>query len=730
MDSLSLTRTGATVGTAAYMSPEQAEGKKVDPRSDIFSFGAVLYEMLTGRPAFKRESTSATIAAILHDDVAPIPECTPGLGRIVSQCLRKGVNRRWQSMADVKIALENLEAESPVATAARPKTWNRTYLLFAGLVLIAALAGLAWVRVRSRGARAAPSLTRVTFDGNVAWDPAISPDGRFVAYSSDRAGQGNLDVWVQALPASDPVQLTKDEANEDTPCFSADGSRIAFSSRRADAASILGASIYVVPVLGGEPRLLLKNGWAPSYSPDGKYLLFLTGGPGQIDLSVVPAEGGDPHKLQPGPDRHFVFGVWSPDSTRILAVAQKNLSTWAWYVISPAGGPPVTSYEGATTDWRKPVAWLKDNRILSLALTGNSGDLFLAKLSSRDWRIIEPMERVAFGPEQIAGASVTGTGTAVVLSAIWATRLFSFPLPRDGQPSEGDMVELPSSGSMDFWPSLSVTGKMTYFSLKNEKWNLWLRDLRKGSERWLTAVAESDDDGRSAVIRSDGSSVAYSSCPESPGNCSVFTIASAGGAPERLCDGCGVVQSWSRDGKWMASQEAVVEGQRLLGFHLDLIDVSTGKKTVLARKAGALLFSPDLSPDGRWVAFQARPREFWSGVEQIVVARLDGKLPIESEHWVPVTGLDHFDANPRWSSDGKVLYFNSNRDGAICLWAVKLDPRTKKPVGEPYAVRHFHRTGAQKHAPYPTYSLGIDRIVMAAARGQGSLWMTELPEVR
>jgi serine/threonine protein kinase/Tol biopolymer transport system component len=730
VDSLLLTRTGATVGTAAYMSPEQAEGKKVDARSDIFSFGAVLYEMLTGRPAFKRDSTTATIAAILRDDVSPISECVPGLSRILSQCLRKDMNQRWQSMADVKTALEGLETEPGVATTAEPKTRNWTYPVFAGLVVTAAVAGLAWLGLRPRGVRSAPSITRVTFDGQVAWDPAISPDGKLVAYSSDRTGEGKPHIWVQPLPAGDPVQLTKGEANDDTPCFSADGSRIAFSSHRGDATSILGASIYVAPVLGGEPRLLVKNGWAPSYSPDGKYLLFTTGGTGQVDLAVVPSEGGDPRKLQPGRDRHVVFGVWSPDSARILAAGSKDPSTLAWYVISPAGGPTVTSYECPSTGWRRPVAWLKDNRILSLAITGNSGNLFLTKLSSRDWRVTESMERVAFGPEQIAGASATSTGTAVVLSATWATRLVSFPLPREGRPGEGDMVELPSSGSFDYWPSLSVTGTMAYLSRKNEKWNLWFRDLQKGSERWLTAFPESDEDGRSVVIRSDGSSVAYSSCPESFGNCSVFTIATTGeGSPERLCERCGVVQGWSRDGKWMATQEAVIEGQRLLGYHLNLIDVSTGKKTVLARKAGVLLFSPDFSPDGRWVAFQVRPREFWSGAEQIVVARLDGTLPIEPERWVAVTGLDHFDANPRWSSDGEMLYFNSHRDGAICLWAVRLDPRTKKPVGEPYAVRHFHKNEV-KHAPYPMYSLGIDRIVMASTQAQGSLWMTQLPEVR
>jgi Tol biopolymer transport system component len=180
----------------------------------------------------------------------------------------------------------------------------------------------------------------------------------------------------------------------------------------------------------------------------------------------------------------------------------------------------------------------------------------------------------------------------------------------------------------------------------------------------------------------------------------------------------------------MASQEGVRDGKKLVGYHLDLIDVPTGRKTVLAEKAGLWLFAPDFSPDGRWVAFQARPGVVLNPVEQIMVARVDGILPIEPEHWIPVTGLDHFDANPRWSSDGQVLYFNSARDGTVCLWAVKLDPHSKRPVSEPYAVRHFHRHGRQLPAPYPVFSIGIDRIVMAAQHGQGSLWMMQLPEAR
>ena len=134
-------------GTAAYMSPEQAEGKNVDARSDIFSFGAVLYEMLTGHSSFRRESTSATVAAILRDDPLPLSEVVPGLQRILVHCLQKDPNRRYHAMADVRIALEDLKGEPP-ALAAAPSRRTKRWVIDAALLLVPVAVGAVWVLLR------------------------------------------------------------------------------------------------------------------------------------------------------------------------------------------------------------------------------------------------------------------------------------------------------------------------------------------------------------------------------------------------------------------------------------------------------------------------------------------------------------------------------------------------------------------------------------------------------
>src|SRR4030095_13222200 len=167
------------------------------------------------------------------------------------------------------------------------------------------------------------------------------------------------------------------------------------------------------------------------------------------------------------------------------------------------------------------------------------------------------------------------------------------------------------------------------------------------------------------------------------------------------------------------------EGSKLVAVRINRIDVMSGRKTVLLEKDG-YLFSPDVSPDGRGAAFQAR------GVlaarrEQLFLAPMSDGAAVEPERWVPITELKYFDANPLFSRDGRILYFNSDRDGFTCLWAVRLDPATGKPIGDPYPVKHFH--GNPRHYSwYPTFSVGPDRIIINLEQLQSDLWMTQLPD--
>ena len=208
--------------------------------------------------------------------------------------------------------------------------------------------------------------------------------------------------------------------------------------------------------------------------------------------------------------------------------------------------------------------------------------------------------------------------------------------------------------------------------------------------------------------------------------CTIFTVAATGGAPAKVCDDCGQLRSWSSNGGVMASQQPIPKGLNWTRFRINRIDTASGRTTILTEKPGTFLFAPDLSPDGRWIVFQARTAPV-SDFEQLFVAPADENAPVAPSRWIALTDLQHFDANPQWSRDGKMVYFTSNRDGYTCLWALRLDPVTKWPVGQSFAVQHFH--GTPRHYTFhPTFSVGPDRIVISLDQLQSDLWMMHLPE--
>jgi serine/threonine protein kinase len=208
---------GVILGSVPYMSPEQAEGKPVDARSDIFSFGAVFYEMITGQRAFRGESKISTLAAVVEKDPPPAGEISsttpPEVERLIARCLRKDVNRRSQNMADVKLALEELRDESESGKLARPAVVvdaGAHRWLWPVVAMACATIGAAfiWIYIDLRGSGSkGPDLVRVSpDDGHSYSQPAISPDGGFVAYVSGRSGKAEL--WLQQVGGGDPIQLT------------------------------------------------------------------------------------------------------------------------------------------------------------------------------------------------------------------------------------------------------------------------------------------------------------------------------------------------------------------------------------------------------------------------------------------------------------------------------------------------------------------------------------------
>ena len=240
------TREGVVLGTAPYMSPEQVEGMPLDPRTDIFSFGSLIYEMVTGRRAFPGKSQARVLAGILAKEPRSLGKGARGVPQqlewVVARCLRKDPERRFQHMRDLRLALEDVlqEMESPRRWRHRFSALTLWQFSAAALALAAVLFGGLWWGAAGDPARLvhSPVLTRVTSVSGLTVDPAMSRRGRLLGYASDRSGEGNLDIWVQQLGGGGS-RRTRDPADDRQPSFHPDGTRMVFRSERRGGGTLL-----------------------------------------------------------------------------------------------------------------------------------------------------------------------------------------------------------------------------------------------------------------------------------------------------------------------------------------------------------------------------------------------------------------------------------------------------------------------------------------------------------
>ena len=316
------TNPGVIMGTAAYMSPEQAKGAAVDRRADIWAFGCVFYEMLTGRKTFDRETASDTMAAILErePDWRRLPAATPAtVRRLLQRCLEKEVSRRLRDIGDAC-----LEIDDAIARLGRRPPGGRLFeigrdrraVIAAGIAavstaILATLLWRTWSPEPGTGRLLNPNFTQITSQSGLEWFPSLSPDGKWVVYGGDTGG--NRDIFLQSTTGQTPINLTADSFDDDDqPAFSRDGERIAFRSSRD------GGGIFVMGRTGEAVRRLTRRGFKPTWSPEGREIAFTTENAdldpqntlGLSSLWIVDVASGQERQLA---NVDAVLPSWSPN---------------------------------------------------------------------------------------------------------------------------------------------------------------------------------------------------------------------------------------------------------------------------------------------------------------------------------------------------------------------------------------------------------------------------------
>jgi serine/threonine protein kinase len=722
------TADGVVVGTVAYMSPEQAEDRPVDARSDIFSFGVMLYQMLTGRQPFHGESPLLTIAAILRDEpVAPASinaEVSPEVERVVARCLEKDPARRFQNAADLKIVLEWLTRDAGAVKrgtaepATRTRRWKRAVGVSLATVSAAGVIAAA-VYWRRQPAVAPPSnVVRVTTNLGLTCTPALSPDSRLLAYASDRGGDGNLHIWVQQLPNGQPMQKTRDAADESSPRFSPDGSSIVFERT--------GAGIFAIPTLGDQERLIAPGGLGPQFSPDGTQIAYWVGDPDSSITSgavfVTPFAQYAPKRLA----TEFAgarFPLWAPDGRHVLFQGVHSpQATPEWWVAPIDGGPSINT--GILAALRShqvspipgPGDW-KGNNLVFSAADPRSRHIWRAALKMPGWRLAGLAEQLTGGAGVDAEPVLASGGRVAFASLNYHNSLWRLPL-RDGEPRQANVERLSETGAVQSRPSISANGRILAF-LSGDR-QVWIRDMESGTESDLTFGS---GDKSAPAVAADGSMVAYSVVEDrKPMIYVVPATSSDSGVASKACEDCGEPSDWTHTGgKILCSG-----GQPQI---VSLLDPASGANVPILRHPVYDLDQPHISPDDRWIAFVASndPKP-----TRIYISPFRNGAAAGPGEWIPVTDGTAWDDKPRWLDDSSLIYY-SNRDGFGCLWKQKLRPDTKQPAGEPSAVHHFHRLGQSPRSLFRKgFQIAVTRdiLILNLVDMTGDIWMIDLPRGR
>jgi serine/threonine protein kinase/Tol biopolymer transport system component len=604
-----LTKEGHIVGTPMYMSPEQAEGKPVDFRSDIFSFGIILYEMATGVVPFKGESVLSILTAIVRDNPASPVEINPRvpreISRIIRRCLAKDPEDRYQSAKDLRNDLGDLRQElssgeiaAPYAVGPSRRTRRWTALAAAGALIAMSgwVAGQFWNR--SLPAFLPTNIAQLTYDPAVEMGPSLSPDGKWITYAR-RAG-GRSDIFLQAVGGENAINLTKDlDRGAEQPAFSPDGERIAFR------AGSQAGGLFTMGRTGELVRRISDDGHHPSWSPDAKWVAYSTARagdfpsahPGGAELWIVNVESGEKRRIS---SADALQPAWSPDNKWVAYWGvDPGTSHRDLWTVSPEGGTPTRVTNDAANDGSP--AWSADGRRLYFSSDrGGTLNLWRISINAATGEAVGPAEPVTTPNPNAVHPTLSADGTRLVYASYsWTASVFAATV----DPAKLEVIGTPTwvVGGPHLWSGSRISPDGTQIALVRwgHQHHLFIVGRDGGGLRRLT----NDPSGvRCPEWSPDSKQIVYTPVVHTDGSLALVDVASGrvtkvptGNAAAPL--GCA---AWSPDGRQVVISHGPPADTAII------LDVTSTKSSVsprvLPQPAGGVFIPRSWSPSGEWLA--------------------------------------------------------------------------------------------------------------------------------
>jgi Tol biopolymer transport system component len=550
---------GRVAGTAIYMSPEQARGLRIDHRSDIFSLGSVLYEMLSGAAPFRRDTVADTLSAVLNDEprrLATIADASPPLERLVQHCLEKKPEERFQNARDLIFALQGLPLDSATAVAGpgEPRRALRTSAV--ALAAIGALAAAAAIgyTVAARVATTAPIISglnvrRLTEIPGLEEFPSISPDGRAVAFTG--AVNGTRQVFVRLLAGGAPLAITRDAADHVEPRWTPDGNTLVYFSRGAAGDSE--GVIWAIPALGGSPRRILSSISGADVSRNGRLTCFQLAG-GRIQLVNAALDGTDARVVFSASARYHRYPRWSPDG-RWIAFQRGDGVRDDVFVAAASGGEPRQLTNDRTVSGG--LSWLPSSAGIVYASGRGNTVPYLPLL--RLWEV--GLEGGAARPITAADASYEHPDvhpSGLVLAARQRMRFDIWRFPVDGKPADNvrQAHQVTRQTGQVLTPTLSPDGSEIAFLADHGGFaNLWVLSTSKEELRQITFERDPTAAVGAPIWSPDGRAIAFVSSKGNRGNEFGVWVVNPDGGNLRNVVRVGLGFAWSPDGKWIYYSE-------------------------------------------------------------------------------------------------------------------------------------------------------------------------------